>query len=145
MSYPRQSVEEMESTLIGVKSLAKRRGWLINTLEKEKKEMMIVSSKVIVNVGGIEAIKKYRIELGIGDEAYLLTETKPYTLKKGRNKGKIIQAQFIGNTYCGHGTANKYVLAFSHITEANFDINWTVDTDTGLLKPIKKRIEIIID
>ena len=130
-SEPEQNME-----LIGVKSLAKKRGYQIDNLERKNANLLKISSEIIVESGGVLAIRTYRILLDSYERSYQLTEIRPYTNRKGRT----FQAHFVGRTYVGAGKKPKYILTWTPVTESNFDENWTVDEYTGLLIPIIKTI-----
>jgi hypothetical protein len=145
MNNEEESIEQIKGSLRGVKSLACKRGYIISNLEREVSQMLIISSKLIIECGGEDEIRKYRISLNTGQKAYCLTTTGQYTNKKGRTH----TAQFLNDTiYICKGSTPKYTLAWCKITEENFDTNWTIDEDTGLLIALVKRVNrevIVID
>ena len=84
---------ELTSKERGLLSQCSYKKQTITSLSNDLEKMKLISCRTIGQLGGIDAVIKYRIELGGWERAWELTIIKPYTTKKG----KTFNAHFTQN------------------------------------------------
>jgi hypothetical protein len=115
----------------------------IKGLEKKLAVSIKSASKVIVKLGGVEAVKEYRLGLGGVLPGYCLTHLKDYTNKKGITKPAHYNCwnNYAGSTY-QLGTEPVMVLTYLYNSIENWEDGcFEVDRETGEVSPIKHQNE----
>tara|TARA_R110000782_G_scaffold135829_1_gene228267 strand:- start:2 stop:454 length:453 start_codon:yes stop_codon:yes gene_type:complete len=109
----------------------------ITSLSNDLEKMKLISSRTIGKLGGIDAVMKYRVELGGWEKAWLTTIIKPYTNKKG----ETFPAHFTqNNKYIGRvnqGIGSKGYLGFCEVNKDTISKWEIVDLVNFTLSPIK--------
>ena len=108
----------------------------IISLSNDLEQMKLLSSKTIGNLGGIESVIKYRIELGGWEKTWLMTTIKPYTNKKGytSNGHFTVNGRYMGRAV--DGDKPKPYLGWLEVNEDNIH-KWEItDLVNFTLSPV---------